>query len=248
AHLGEEAREVVIHFDDITRQPRRVLKSPVWSGKESEDRRYTAFALNIEEMVPFRTLTGRMHFYIDHEWFLEFGEELPTYKPPISKPPFMPGEEPQIEGKKLVLRYLTPHGKWQIHSTYMDNQIMLTLFRGGPVVWLNHKDAEEAGIKDNDWIEVVNRNGVIVARAVTTVRIPRGVAVMYHAQERTVNVGRSSLTGKPGGVHNSATRVRVKPTLMVGGYAQLSWAINYYGPTGTQRDEVVIVRKLAGRP
>ena len=246
AHLGEEERGVVIHFDDIVAQPRRVLKSPVWSGKEGEGRTYVPFMLNVEDLVPWRTLTGRQHFYLDHEWFRDFGEELPTYKPPLSVyiKPFAPGEEPKVEGKALVLRYLTPHGKWQIHSTYMDNQIMLTLFRGGPVVWLNYKDAEEAGIKDNDWIEVFNRNGVIVARAVVTSRIPRGVAIMYHAQERTVNVGVSKLTGKPGGVHNSATRVRVKPTLMVGGYAQLSWAINYYGPTGTQRDEVVMVRRL----
>ncbi len=121
---------------------------------------------------------------------------------------------------------------------------MLTLFRGGPVIWINSDDAKEVGIKDNDWVEVINRNGVIVARAVTSIRIPRGTVIMYHAQERTVNVGKSRLTNKPGGTHNSATRVRVKPTHMIGGYAQLSWAINYYGPVGTQRDEVVIVRRL----
>ena len=30
---------------------------------------------------------------------------------------------------------------------------------------------------------------------------------------------------------------------MIGGYAQLSYAINYYGCCGSQRDEVVIVRR-----
>ena len=30
---------------------------------------------------------------------------------------------------------------------------------------------------------------------------------------------------------------------MVGGYAQLSYAVNYYGCTGSQRDEVVVVRR-----
>ena len=63
----------------------------------------------------------------------------------------------------LVLRYLTPHGKWNIHSTYQDNERMLTLFRGGPVVWLSNEDAEEHDIKDNDWLEVYNRNGVVTA-------------------------------------------------------------------------------------
>ena len=35
----------------------------------------------------------------------------------------------------------------------------------------------------------------------------------------------------------------MKPTHMIGGYAQLSWAPNYYGPTGSNRDSVTIVRK-----
>jgi nitrate reductase alpha subunit len=30
---------------------------------------------------------------------------------------------------------------------------------------------------------------------------------------------------------------------MVGGYAQLSWGPNYYGPTGFNRDAVTIVRR-----
>ena len=243
-HIAEDQREIVIHFSDLAYQPRRALRTPIWSGKESENRQYTPYALNVEDLVPWRTLTGRQHVYLDHEWIIEFGEQLPTYKPSVVQSPFNDGEWPTISDKYLVARYLTPHGKWQIHSTYMDNQIMLTLFRGGPVVWINNEDAREVGIRDNDWVEVINRNGVIVARAVTSIRVPRGTVIMYHAQERTVNVGRSKLMNKLGGTHNSATRVRVKPTHMIGGYAQLSWAINYYGPVGTQRDEVVIVRRL----
>jgi len=223
--LAEGQREIVIHFDDITAQPRRVLRSPIWSGLESEDRPYAPYALNIENLVPWRTLTGRQHVYIDHEWFRKFGEHLPTYKPPVVTSPFAPGEDMPIKGKYLIVRYLTPHGKWQIHSTFMDNQVMLTLFRGGPVVWINNEDAREIGVRDNDWVEVINRNGVVVARAVVSVRIPRGTVIMYHAQERTVYVNRSGLTGKVGGTHNSATRVRLKPLHMVGAYAQLSWSL-----------------------
>ena len=36
----------------------------------------------------------------------------------------------------------------------------------------------------------------------------------------------------------------LKPTHMVGGYAQLSYGFNYYGTVGSNRDEFVIVRKL----
>jgi nitrate reductase alpha subunit len=48
-----------------------------------------------------------------------------------------------------------------------------------------------------------------------------------------------------GGIHNSVTRTTPKPTHMIGGYAQLSWGFNYYGTIGTNRDEFVILRKMA---
>jgi nitrate reductase alpha subunit len=38
----------------------------------------------------------------------------------------------------------------------------------------------------------------------------------------------------------------MKPTHMIGGYAQLSWSPNYYGPIGSNRDSVTVVRKRTG--
>jgi nitrate reductase / nitrite oxidoreductase, alpha subunit len=40
------------------------------------------------------------------------------------------------------------------------------------------------------------------------------------------------------------TRIVLKPTHMIGGYAQLSYGFNYYGTIGTNRDEFVVVRKM----
>jgi nitrate reductase alpha subunit len=34
----------------------------------------------------------------------------------------------------------------------------------------------------------------------------------------------------------------IKPTHLIGGYAQQSFALNYHGPTGNQRDEVTTIR------
>jgi nitrate reductase alpha subunit len=146
-------------------------------------------------------------------------------------------------GKEIVLNYLTPHSKWSIHSTYSDTLIMLTLFRGGEAIWINDEDAASIGVEDNEWLECFNVNGVVMAKAVVSHRIPRGKAFMYHAQERMINTPGSKLSGKRGGTHNSVTRILVKPTQMIGGYAQLSYGFNYYGPTGAQRDEVIVVRK-----
>ena len=58
------------------------------------------------------------------------------------------------------------------------------------------------------------------------------------------NVPGSEITHNRGGIHNSVTRVVVKPTHMIGGYAQLSWGFNYYGTVGSNRDEFVILRKV----
>ena len=91
-----------------------------------------------------------------------------------------------------------------------------------------------------------NSNGVVTCRSIVSCRIPRGASIMYHAPERTLNIKKSRKTGKRGGVHNSLTRTRLKPTLMLGGYAQFSYYFNYWGPTGVNRDCYVVVRKLKG--
>ena len=59
-----------------------------------------------------------------------------------------------------------------------------------------------------------------------------------------VNTPGSEITGARGGIHNSVTRIVLKPTHMIGGYAQLSYGFNYYGTIGTNRDEFVVVRKM----
>jgi nitrate reductase / nitrite oxidoreductase, alpha subunit len=110
-------------------------------------------------------------------------------------------------------------------------------------VWMSEPDATSIGVRDNDWVEAVNRNGVLVARAIVTHRMQPGTAFVYHAQERVVNVPKSEATGRRGGIHNSLTRILVKPTHLIGGYAQLSFAFNYLGPTGNQRDEVTVIRR-----
>ena len=149
----------------------------------------------------------------------------------------------------LVLNCITPHGKWHIHTTYSDNLIMLTLSRGVEPFWLNIDDAKRIGVRDNDWVEVYNDNGVIVTRAAVSVRVPRGVGLFYHAPERTVSFPKSPIrNNKRGGGTNSITRIRLKPSLMVGAYAQLSFAFNAWGPPAGDRDTYTIVRKLEGKP
>ena len=52
-------------------QPRAVITSPEWSGSETGGRRYSPFTVNVERKKPWHTLTGRMHFFLDHDWMHE---------------------------------------------------------------------------------------------------------------------------------------------------------------------------------
>lgn len=244
AHLAAEHEGKRVTYADTQAAPVPVITSPEWSGSESGGRRYTAFTQNLEQLKPWHTLTGRQHFFLDHDWIHELGEALPVYRPPLDMHRLF--GEPVLgpDGQREVtVRYLTPHNKWSIHSEYQDNLFMLALSRGGQNIWMSPQDAEAIGVVDNDWIEAVNRNGVVVARAVVSHRMPPGTVYMHHAQERTVNVPVTETTGKRGGIHNSLTRLILKPSHLIGGYAQLSWAFNYLGPTGNQRDEVTVIRR-----
>jgi nitrate reductase alpha subunit len=246
AHLAEGKQEEKIRFRDVVAQPRKIVSSPIWSGLESEQVCYNAGYTNVHELIPWRTLTGRQQLYQDHHWMRAFGEGFVTWRPPIDTKTVrqvlgrLPNGNPEI-----MLNFLTPHQKWGIHSTYAENLIMLSLNRGGPMFWISEEDAQKAGIEDNDWIEAFNLNGALTARAIVSQRIKPGSAIMYHAQEKLVNTVGSEITGQRGGIHNSVTRINMKPTHMIGGYVQLAYGFNYYGTVGANRDEWVIVRKMS---
>lgn len=248
ADLAAEHEGKQITFADTQVAPVPVITSPEWSGSESGGRRYAPFTINIERHKPFHTLTGRQQFYVDHDWFLGMGEMLPVYRPPLNMTALF-GETPIGEQNELgvSVRYLTPHNKWSIHSEYQDNLFMLSLSRGGQSVWMSDRDAVKVGIKDNDWIEMVNRNGVVAARAIVSHRMPEGTVYMHHAQDRLIDVPLTERDGKRGGIHNSLTRILMKPNHIVGGYAQLSYFFNYIGPIGNNRDEVTMIRKRTAK-
>jgi nitrate reductase alpha subunit len=244
ADLAAEHEGKQITFADTQVAPVPVITSPEWSGSESGGRRYSPFTINIERKKPFHTLTGRQQFYVDHDWFLGVGEMLPVYRPPLNMTALF-GEAPIGEQNELgvSVRYLTPHNKWSIHSEYQDNLFMLSLSRGGQSVWISDRDAAKVGIKDNDWIEMVNRNGVVAARAIVSHRMPEGTVYMHHAQDRLIDVPLTERDRKRGGIHNSLTRILLKPNHIVGGYAQLAYFFNYIGPIGNNRDEVTMIRR-----
>lgn len=243
--LAEGYRNVRINFNDLQSQPKRYHSSPVWSGVIADEKTYSGFTYNYEKLVPWRTLTGRQHFYLDHEMYIKFGENLPTFKPSPLPASLGDLKNSEKDENAIMLNVLTPHGKWQIHTTYSDNILMLTLSRGMVPCWMSEVDAKTLGVKDNDWVEAYNDYGTYNTRVIVSSRIPKGMCYIYHGNDSTYSSVKSEMRGKKrGSSHNSITRARLKPSLMAGGYGQFTYHFNYWGPVGVNRDSFVMVRKM----
>ena len=130
ADLARDRESERFTFDMVAIQPRETITSPTFTGS-NQNRRYTPFSTNIEQLIPFRTVTGRQAFYVDHEMMREWGETMSVYKPILE---FRPLKNPVGGAKEITLKFLTPHNKWSTHSMYFDSQQMITLFRGGQTV------------------------------------------------------------------------------------------------------------------
>jgi nitrate reductase alpha subunit len=255
ADMVEPVKERRVHYKDIISQPRRIHTTPQWAAvlfdpKTGKQRTFAPWTMNVERLKPWHTLSGRQEIYYDHQGIREYGEALPTNKPPLDMVAVGDVRLDRAEQGSKLFRFITPHGKWQIHSSFRDHWPMLHMSRGGPTVWLNPDDAKEIGVEDNDWVELYCENGIEVVRAVTSHQVPKKMAVTYHQVERHINVPFSPLAKKRGctdlrgGNNNATTRILMNPATMVGGYAQFTFYSNFWGPSPSERDHCVLIRKM----
>ena len=84
--LAKDRESERFTFEQIVAQPRQTVTTPTFTGS-NRNRRYTPFTTNVEELVPFRTVTGRQCFYVDHELMQEWGEAMATYRPILENRP-----------------------------------------------------------------------------------------------------------------------------------------------------------------
>jgi complex iron-sulfur molybdoenzyme family reductase subunit alpha len=112
---------------------------------------------------------------------------------------------------------------------------MLRLQRGMPIAYLNPQDAAARGIRDNDWIRIHNHIGFCVVRAKILPGEQRGRVTMYHGWEKFL--------GFQQGGWQSLTYIKIKPTQLIGKYGHVNFKLNYWGPTGNNRDVKVEVEK-----
>lgn len=181
----------------------------------------------VRDKVPYPTLTGRQQYYMDHDWFMEEGETLPTYKGPLSN-----------EG--YPLRMLQGHARHGIHSTWRDDSLLLSLQRGEPDIYVSPQDAEKRDVVDGDLIRVFNSLGEFIAMAHVSSSMQPGMTFMYHGWDPMMFRERQNF----GAVVSTAGLI--KPTSLVGNYGHVTYRPLSFEPNATFADFTMNFAKYKG--
>ena len=180
-----------------------------------------------EDKEPWVTRSGRMQFYIDHDWFLEAQEQLPTHK----VPPKAGGDYP--------IRLTGGHNRWSIHAQQRTDPLLLRLQRGEPCLWINEETAKTKNIKDGDRIRVFNDIGSFITQAKTSATPRPDQVIMYHAWEDYQFEGKSS--------HRSVFVSKIKPIQLVRDYPLFKPSLGMFSfqPNMGDRDTRVDYEKVS---
>jgi DMSO reductase family type II enzyme molybdopterin subunit len=190
------------------------------------DKTHNPFRWHTEEKMPYPTLTRRSQFYIDHEWFLEAGEELPVHK-----------ENPNHGGDRQF-RLISGHPRWSIHSMNMTNNIIQNTHRGEPFIFLNPEDARASGIENGEEVKVVNDAGHLNISVKLSSSVRPGLVILYNGFEPYQHREWYSQSDVEPGV--------VKWLHMAAGYGHLNYRPMHWQPIPVDRGIGVDVEKLPG--
>ncbi len=114
------------------------------ANEYDKDKPFYSLRWHLDNKTPYPTYARRAQFYIDHEWYLEAGERLPTHK-----------DTPMIGGD-YPFKITGGHPRHSIHTTHQTNAPLMRLHRAQPVMHMNDKDAAELGLEDGEQVEVFN--------------------------------------------------------------------------------------------
>jgi DMSO reductase family type II enzyme molybdopterin subunit len=179
-----------------------------------------------EDKIPYDTLVRRAQFYIDHEWFLEAGEELPIHKEP-----------PMQGGRNRRFQMTSGHNRWSIHSMNMTNNIILNTHRGEPFVFINDKDAARLEIQNGEKIKLVNDVGDSIMAAKISPSCRPGQVILYNGFEPYMHENWYSQADlEPG---------HIKHLGLVGNYGQLKYRLFSWQPIPADRAVRVDIQKIS---
>ena len=176
---------------------------------------HTPFRNHVEKGDPFPTYARRAQFYIDHPWFMEAGEELPTHKPN----PKAGGDHP--------LRMTSGHNRWSIHSMNQLNPVLIQTHRGEPLVEVSVADAAARGVSDDDVIRVWNDIAEFRCRAKVAPGVMPGQIISYNGWDP--HQYRDWMGA------NEIEAGMVKWIAFAGGYGQINYTMAEWQPIPSDR-------------
>ncbi|MEK7693594.1 MAG: molybdopterin-dependent oxidoreductase, partial [Chloroflexota bacterium] len=188
------------------------------------DKTVNPLSWHVDDKLPYPSYARRIQFYIDHEWFLEAGEELPVHKPT----PKMGGDFP--------LMMTSGHLRWSIHSMWVVNKVLSRTHRGHPTLCMNPEDMRARGIADDDEVHVRNDFSSFNVRTRATPSCRPGQVIIYHAWEPYQFPGGKS--------YDIAIPGLIKWLHLAGGYGHLRYYRWNWVPQQVDRAVSVEVEKV----
>ncbi len=195
------------------------------TGPVPKDKPYRPFTENVSAKKPYKTLTGRLQFYVDHDWFLRFGAAVP-------KPQFGGGV---VGPKKYPFVRNSPHTRWGVHSFARTSEWMLRQQRGTPDVRMNPKAMAAKGIKDGDTVRIFNSSGEFFAMAKAWPGLPENMLFTEHGWEQYQYKNMTH--------YNNVSSELINPLEMVGGYGHIKYASGGFNPNRIFHETTVDVEK-----
>ena len=174
--------------------------------------------------LPWPTLTRRIQFYIDHPFYLELGEGLPVHK------------DSPTAGGDYPLKLICQHPRWSIHASWRDEENLLRLQRGEPIILLNRGDAAARGLGDGDRARVRNDAGAFEVQVKIADTVRPGQVIVDHAWEPFQFKGRKS--------YQALTVSPINPIQLAGGYFHLQPTPLMGEPGPADRDTRVEVERV----
>ncbi len=147
---------------------------------------------HVDDKVVYPTHTRRAQFLLDHDWYIEAGEDLPVHK-----------DAPKIGGDH-PFTITGGHPRHSIHATHLTTPALMRLHRGQPVMHMNDKIAAERGIADGETVEVFNdfSDFRIMAKTSPSVRPNQVIVYMWEGHQfEGWKVFNRALIGQPKALH-----------------------------------------------
>lgn len=179
------------------------------------DKTHVPFRNHTELGHPFPTYARRAQFYIDHDWFMEANEYLPTHKP-----------DPK-QGGDYPLGISSGHNRCSIHAMNQANDVILGTHRGEPNIMINPGDAAARGVADDDLVRVYNDVGEFKVRVKIAANVKPGQVISYNGWAGFQYIDWSGA--------NEAEPGMVKWIGFAGGYGHLNYLATEWQPIPASR-------------